>query len=580
MKQIKKLDPVTITKIAAGEIIDRPVSIIKELIENSIDAKSTSITVSLEHGGKTYIKITDNGHGISKNNLPLALEKHATSKISKLEDIYNHHDFGFRGEALSSIAHIASVTISSKTSSDDPFKIHSFQNNTSQPEPTQHPNGTTIEVNGIFDTIPVRKKFLKTETTELSYISSTIMHFSLFNPAINFILRNNDKEIINTSGINTQKERIMLFYGKDAFKSLIKIDQTIHNIRCNGYISNPTFTFASKSKQILSVNNRLVKSHLIQKAIQRGFKDIIPDKRFPLFIANISVPPDSIDINIHPQKQDIKFLNPGLIIDNLPRLIHLCINQSPPDLNYPNQSNQNLIQSNTQSTPNYSYASPTYSSTVTTTEVPSTTLFESNSTISNTDTIQENDNIEFLHLFDTYLAINQPNGLWLLDQHAVHERILYEKFKQKNPETIVTQPLLLSEIIELEPDLFLTFKKEKHYLDSINFITEEFGINQIVVREIPSIFHDTPINPLLLKILEQLKEFPGSTRDLTLEQKETLQMKACKAAIKAGKKMDPLEVNQLIKDFIKCPLNYTCPHGRPLYIHLTKSKLEHFFHRT
>jgi len=587
---IHQLDSITINKIAAGEVIDRPSSIVKELIENSIDSGATRIRVELEEGGIKLIRITDNGKGISKEDLPIAPLRHTTSKIDSIDDIYSLGSFGFRGEALASISHVGQTEIISKVSGSPAYKISAFKDHISTPEPGSHSGGTTISVHNLFDEIPVRKKFLKTPRTELSYITDIVTQFALVYPTLDFTLSNNGNETINTTGIQQQDQLIMHLFSKSLKPHLVPVDTTIGPVHIKGTISDPGVTFSNRSKQIIAVNSRLVKNPIIQKAIQQSYQDLIPQRRFPLVILSISIAQDSIDVNVHPQKLDVKFMNPGFVFDTIPKAISLSLQQKEAKVGSLEQQGASYtpITEKFAATPSPFTVSDSHPS------IPTTPLM--NRMVPSQPSTQDVDaaiqlfdrkgpalirkEFDYFQLFNTYIIVRSDDGLWVLDQHAVHERILYEKFKasQHDPESF-KQLLLLSEVIELPPDLVPIFEEEQSYLEQLGFTTELFGPQQIIVREIPTLFSGASLSELILDILNQLKMVPGSTRNLTLDQKESLQMKACKAAIKAGKTLAPQEVKQLVEDLITSPSNYSCPHGRPLFIQFDKDKLERLFLR-
>lgn len=586
MAKIRALDPITVTKIAAGEVIDRPASIVKELIENSLDAHATRIQVDIEDGGKRLIRITDNGDGISKEDLPIAPQRHTTSKIMALEDLYITDTFGFRGEALASVCHVAKLEITSKQQDAEAYRVSAFQDTISKPEIASLPKGTRIDVKDLFFDIPVRRQFLKTAGTERSHITDILIQFAISNPDVDFVFNSDGEEIVNSTGIQNQESLLIHLFGRSLKGHLIPVEHTIGPVTFKGHISDPTLTFSNRSKQILSVNRRLVKSGVIQKALMESFKDLIPARRFPLVALDISVSKHTVDVNIHPQKLDIKFVNPGFLYDALPKAITFSLQSSTTPLPTSQPHNPFGSHMNTENTPspspsmafsgNYNQHFAPYNADTSPQPMPSmdalTTLFSAGT--------DEKPIFDYFQLFNTYIVVKTPEGLYILDQHAVHERILYEKIKDTFGQHSERQALLLSEIVDVSPDLFAIFQEQADYFEKLNFVVEEFGNNKLVVRELPIAFAESNTKDLVVDILEQLKEYPDSSRDLTLDQKEALQMRACKAAIKAGKTLYPEEVERLVEDLVKCPSNYTCPHGRPLCIFFNKNKMESLFLRS
>jgi len=587
--QIKQLDPITITKIAAGEVIDRPASIVKELIENSIDAKATKITIKIENGGKKTIAITDNGSGIYPDDLVIAPKPHTTSKITVIEDLTDIGSFGFRGEALASICHAAKLTITSKTESELGYSITAFQDEISDLAPATHPRGTTILVQDLFFDMPVRRKFFKTDATELSHILDIVTQFCLVFPAIDFELTSNEKTLINTTGISDQNHLLVQFFGKSIKDQLVPVETTIGSFHISGWISDPTLTYGNRNKQFFAVNNRVINNSVLYRATQISFKDRIPARRFPLVLLHLSTEQNQIDVNIHPQKLDIKFLDPSFIFDALPKAISVSLQahhaksiplttQPVPDPHQP-PTPVFVPEPVSDATPppepeyeNFSYTPP---------PPPQPAAIESAMDLFKpTELTQPETSYTHFQIFETYIVVKAPSGIIILDQHAVHERILYERIKTDFGQETNRQPLLVTEVIDLPPDEFAVFESNSDYFSHLNFVIEPFGANQIKVIEIPVAFQSSNLSILIPEIISQIKDIPESARDLTLDQKERLQRKACIAAIKAGKKMHPSEVSQLIKDLIDSPSNYTCPHGRPLYIQLNQSKLETLFLRT
>ena len=619
MKRIEVLDTVTVSKIAAGEVIDRPSSVVKELIENSIDAESTQIIISIEDGGKKTIKIEDNGKGILAEDLCKAPLRHATSKIRIMEDIYGVDSYGFRGEALASMAHVGKLEIQSKTEGGSAYKIQAKDNQISEKEISDRDLGTTVILNDLFLGMPVRQKFLKSGTTESNYIFTLVQHISMIHPEIDFILKTNGQEKINTRGIKNPLEIARLYWGKKTTSHLKEVNTKIGPFIFQGVISDPGLTIGNRQKQITAVDGRIIKNPTLTKAIQTGYKDLIPKNRFPYICINIKNTQSSdMDVNIHPQKMDIKFLNPNLLFDTITKMISETLGNSslyetgiPDALSKSEQKYDEIKYIETQTINPVEVIKENQEKTyIEFSEIKKVGLncqqdykaVKKEGLIIETKTASQNydrktdkeielypkeeiqtlqtKNIEYLHILDTYIALKIPEGIALLDQHAVHERILYEKIKINSKKHLTRQPLLVAEIIELDHEQLQIFNNSIKTFKELGFECEPFGGKQLIIREIPNIFIGINLKDWIQEFINDQIEHPNKSPDLTLQQKESLQLKACKAAIKAGKKMHQSEVKELLKDMIKSPNNYTCPHGRPLFIELNKSKLERLFLRS
>jgi len=575
---ILELSPITVSKIKAGEVIERPANVVKELIENSLDAGATFITIDIEGGGKNRITVTDNGEGIPVSDLPKAPLQHTTSKIQFIEDLYSTLTYGFRGEALASMAHASNLSITSKTASQKTaFKINAHTDVISKPEPCSHPTGTCIEVKSLFFNMPVRQRFLKSDSTEFSHVFDIVAHAALAHPHIQFSLRHNRKDSLNTQGLPDLASRIEHISGKNCAKQLIELQGNLNGIEYSGMVSDPTLTFSNRNNQWFSVNGRCIKSAIMQKAVSQVFADLIPSGRFPLIVLNINLHPTITDVNIHPQKWDIRFLNSGQIFEGVKTLLnqHLGLSkvhytpgeQALTQGVFGQQSTHELSSLNTLGTPIFQQYTPDGSAHL--------SLFSDNAM-----SALMQPQVEYLHLFDTYLVIKTAQGLCLIDQHAAHERILYEDIKKNQNNSSFKQPLLIPETITLAPDLMSLAEQELATLNELGFDIEPFGKDTVIVRAIPNTFANANLVELIIQFLTQAKTVTGHTPDLLLARKDTLQRMACKAAIKAGKRMSEPETRALINDFLSSPANYTCPHGRPLCLVWDKNHLEKLFLRT
>lgn len=596
--RIKQLDPVTVTKIAAGEVVDRPASILKELIENAIDAQATSIVVTIENGGKDRIVVSDNGTGISKDDLVRAPLRHATSKINSVTDIYTTCTFGFRGEALASICHCATLHIVSKQADKPAYQLTTFEDTISAVTPSSHPQGTSITVGPLFENIPVRQRFLKSATTEAAYCYDACLHMALSHPNIAIRFCSNQTEKLNTGGTQDLYTLLLSVYGNSLKGHCVPVNESLGPISIKGYISAPTLTFSNRTKQLITVNQRLVSNTLITKALNDSFRDLIPHRRFPLAVLAITLATDAVDVNVHPQKKDVKFTNPGFLFDCIPKAIGMALKKSTAHTD-PLTAILSPTSSPAPSATPPSSPPPVAASSPSTTSLSTPPSFSSKpscapsapttptltgltmplSRLAQTKAEKCYAPFDYIQVLNTYIFLKTPTGAYLIDQHAVHERILYEKLKSAANQETSRHLLLISDIVNLTPATMDLYTDYAAIFESLRFTIEPFGSNQLAIRECPLLFKDACLSDLILELLECLKAYPHSQQTLSPLQKETLQRQACRAAIKAGQTLHPAEINALLHDFIQAPQNMTCPHGRPLAIHFDEQKLASLFLR-
>lgn len=568
MHHIKKLDGLTIAKIAAGEVIDRPVSVVKELVENSIDSGAQQIHVTIQRGGLDLIQVVDDGRGIVSNELSLAVEDHATSKIQSVDDLFLARSMGFRGEALASIRHVARLRIVSRTE-DNPLgaQVDAYGLEIGDIIPVVHSKGTSVTVCDLFRNIPVRQKFLKSPATEFSYIHDLLVGLSLHYPLIEFVLCHDQKEVLNTRGILSLDDRLAVLWGKELRGKLLPVKFELSDYSVTGVISSPAVNYSNRNRQVVTVNGRLIKSAVLQRALSQAAADAIPNGRFLACVVNIGVPNGHVDINIHPQKLDVRFANSGFVFDVVMKAIRLALSgiRSEERLAAAPPSSATWLKQ-----PLDNMASHT------------NVLFQAIEWGGQSDLLptRSSRDISYIQMFDTYLIVNAGDALVVLDQHAVHERILYEKIKDISAESTYRQPLLAAEVIGLSPDQYARFGEVESVFQKMGFEVDDFGPNQIVVRQVPVSLAGPSPERLILSILDSFFDNPDMSWDLVLQDKDRLQRMACRAAIKAGKRMAFEEVTAMILDLIDTPGNYTCPHGRPLFITWTKSDFEKMFLRT
>lgn len=619
MSKIQMLDEFTIQQIAAGEVIERPSSIVKELIENSIDAHASNITIEIKNGGKSYIRVTDNGDGMDKNDIELAFKRHSTSKLKTIDDIYNVLTLGFRGEALASISNVAKVEILSKIVSLNVGTQAFIRNGTIiNSNSIGIPKGTTIIIRDIFYNFPVRQKFLKNSKAESYHIGEIINKLALGNPNISFRFIKDGSSVLKTSKNSSLSNTIYNVLGKDYYKNLIPINYCDDNFKINGFISNNNLYRTSRNHQYLYINGRYISNINISKIIEKEYRTLIPLNRRPVFILNIELNPNEIDINIHPTKQEVKFVDSEDIYEIITNIIakKLISSIGMPEMrfldNYDNELKKN-------STPKlFEKINIEDNSSLDNIEIndKDTNIIIKDLTLSNYEDIPKNEYEEFRdcksfsvndpcillskqeekvieqkienilldikpigRIFNTYIIAESKNEekLFFVDQHAAHERILYEKYKSEyENEKIITQELLYPVIIELTNEEMYMIGENKNIFESLGFILDEFGSNSVALRGVPMLFGEPQIKDLFMDILDGLSFNIQNNYETKIDK---IMKTSCKNAIKSGDKIRDIEIIALFSDLKKCDNPYTCPHGRPTIIHLTNYQIERMFKR-
>jgi len=616
MGKIKLLDELTIQKIAAGEVIERPSSIVKELVENSLDAGSTNIVVEISNGGKSYIRVTDNGDGIGEEDVELAFKRHSTSKLNAIEDLDSILTLGFRGEALSSISAVSKIELITKTdNSNAGLKLKIVEGNIISKDKIGTPKGTTMIIRDLFFNLPVRRKFLKSDTSESNSIGDIINKLALGNPNSSFKYIKDDKVILNTSANTDIKQTIYTVLGKDITKNLIPIKYTANAGSISGYISNNSLYRSNKSHQYIFVNGRYIVNNAISNAIEYHYKSIIPINRFPVFILYINIDPSKIDVNIHPTKQEIKLLEKDEFIGLLSNIIKDNLNKSlfVPTFEMEKDATKKEV------------INPIYDKSIESNLIVkdySNYTFRNDNMIAFEDNFSENEindnQNEFGHniyehiidssidtdrfreseiqnkkelstflpevlplsiVFNTYILGENKNKdkLFFIDQHAAHERIMFEKFlKEYKEENIYTQILISPYIIDLTDSELNKYIKNADIFKKMGFDIDEFGSRSIAIRAVPVVFGQPDVSKLFIELLDNIDKEMDSAYDLKLEK---LMKLACTYAVKSGDKMDKLEVEVLLKNLAKCESPYTCPHGRPTILEISKKDIEKQFLR-
>lgn len=586
--RIQKLDHATASKIAAGEVIEKPAMVVKELVENAIDAKATEIIIDVKKGGKARIRVTDNGVGINYDDVHLVFERHATSKIKSIEDLYRTRTLGFRGEALASVCAVSHIELITMRASDAyGLKIDAAGGKILKKSEVGAVVGTSITVKDLFFNTPARLKFLKSDVAEGRYITELMNHLALSHPEIAFKYSLEGKMIFHTPGKGDVKDAIFSIYEKDILKHLFKIEEALGEIKLKGYVSKFDYTKGTKSHQIIFVNGRYVKSEWIKDVIQMAYKPHLMQNRYPVCFLFFTMPPEVLDVNIHPAKTEVKFHDEGQVkqvlytalkksfnlYDHTPKVTftekEVFVQKKEPIISQPYTA---PIKPDTK--PDLKRYEPQ--------QVDFDAIRELN-TFAETfkdepeilDATSVYDALNYIGVFEkTYLIFEKNSELILIDQHAAHEKVLYERFMSayKNHD-ILSQHLLIPETISLSRSMCDTLSYRHDFLKKLGFEYDAFGEQTVVIRAIPSLFNLTSAKEMFLEVLE------GQEQPHAAHLEERLASKACKAAVKANDQLETIEVTQLIEDLKALDSPYTCPHGRPIVISFSKAEVERKFKR-
>ena len=686
MGKIVLLDELTINKIAAGEVIERPASVVKELVENSIDAGATNVTVEIQNGGISKIRIIDNGSGMNKDDLEFAFERHATSKIRKADDLENVKSMGFRGEALASIAAIAHVELTTKTEDDEiGHKIVVEGGKVLEMEDSASQKGTTITVSNLFFNTPVRYKFLKRDFTEAGYIEDTVTRIALANPNIAIKLINGNKTIIQTNGNGDLKTVIYNIYGKEIAEGLLEVNYEYEGIKVTGAIGKPEIARSNRSYQMFFVNKRYIKDKTLSAGVEQAFKGLIPIGKYGVVILNIEIEPNKIDVNVHPTKLEIRFQEEQKVFKAIYHSVKETLlkgdlvkepekekieqqtidaKMGTPEIEGSKQEKvesvleqkeevkkpsfmglfkkkektaNEFIENYSTNTLEEIFAQKNVGQTqeikIPTEEqkekmdniiekqkelenpiaeeptsknfdemyvktfgkLPETQIAEQNSNKIDNKTLKQVENISVFEekesynnipnykfigaLFSTYIVIEIKDEVYIIDQHAAHERVMYEKVKKNFYSNMEkdSQIMLLPDIIELSHKEKSIVKENTELFKKAGFIIEEFGDNTIRLIGVPSLCMDLDTKELFLEILDEI-----DTVAITAKQEKEdkfISTIACKAAVKANMKLTKEEVDTLMEQLLVLPNPFTCPHGRPTAIKMTRYDIERKFNR-
>lgn len=638
MPQIKLLDQQTIDKIAAGEVVERPSSVVKELVENAIDAKATAITVEIKEGGVSFIRITDNGCGIEKDQIPLAFLRHSTSKIKHIEDLFHISSLGFRGEALSSIAAVAQVELITKTYGDLTgirYVIEGSKEIAS--EEVGAPEGTTFLVKNLFFNTPVRRKFLKSAQTEGGYIADLMERMALSHPEVSFKFINNGQTKLHTSGNGNKKDLVYHVYGRDITSSLIQIDEKTELFEVTGFIGKPNVSRGNRNYENYFINGRYIKSALLSKAIEEGYKGFMMQHQYPFCVLYIQINSELIDVNVHPTKMELRFTQNETIYNSLYQIVRNALTHrefipqvpvteekkqrdtvpevktapepfevrrlndvrkaisldSPYERKYPDHLRENTNYQNTPFQNTSVSANRIFEKLAKDKEVFAKTKQSVMAAPKETQkTVYEQQQLDtaFLtadarkqhkiigQLFDTYWLVEYEDKLFIIDQHAAHEKVLYEKTMEKLKEKsftsqAVSPPIILT-LNNEETEMLEKYKKE---LNSFGYEIEPFGGKEYAITAIPAEFSDVDMKSMFIEMLDDFANIGGAQAPVMLMEK--VASMSCKAAVKGHDRLSTQEASHLIDTLLTLENPYQCPHGRPTIIAMSKFEIEKKFKR-
>lgn len=632
MAKIQLLDQKTIDNIAAGEVIERPASVVKELVENAVDAKANAVTVEIKDGGMTLIRVTDNGIGIPKDQVKTAFLRHATSKIRSVEDLLSVSSLGFRGEALSSISAVAQVELVTKTAesfSGVSYKIYGGEEEAF--DDIGAPDGTTFLVKNLFYNTPARRKFLKSATTEAGYVEQMMVHIALSHPEISFKFIHNNKNKIYTSGNGKVKDIIYHIYGRDVAGALIPLEAQNEDVKVTGFVAKPYVSRGNRNYESYFINGRYIKSSIIYKAIEEGYRTFTMKHRYPFVCLDFKIAQELLDVNVHPTKMEIRFRNGReiyeLVVDAVRAallqkdLVQDVLRETPKKKELPKtkevkkpepfevnrrkeevqkvdqqgQAVQQQIEKPShpvKKTPTASESSkntkkPTYAGLNYNTQKKEFPQYKTDELSSNQMTLREDpvfsvqarpDRKILGQLFKTYWLIEYEDQLFIMDQHAAHEKVNYEKlmknFKEKEIYSQRLEPPMVVTVSMTEAEALTRYKDA---FAGLGFTIESFGGNEYCIREVPANLYGIGERDLFMELLDAVSQENGTLDTEVIASK--IATMACKMSIKGNQRVSLMEVEHLLDELMKLENPYQCPHGRPTIIKMSKYEIDKKFKR-
>ncbi len=639
MPKIRRLSQSLINKIAAGEVVERPASVVKELFENALDAGATRVDISIEKGGTQLVRVADNGCGISADDLPLAVASHATSKLDDVDDLFHVTTLGFRGEALASISEVSRFRIRSRVEdADSGYELTVTGGSLGEVVPCGCPKGTVIEVRDLFYNTPVRRKFLRSVQTELGHITDIVARLALGHPKVHVTLTHNDRLLFNLPPVASVLERIGALYGESLVRNLVEVGGADGDVRVWGYVGLPQESRSNTKMQILLLNGRPIRDRALQHALQEAYRGLLLTGRYPVAFLWLEIPPDAVDVNVHPTKAEVRFLDGGrlyaqvlsalrtrfLSADLTARVDEPSVDDSPHDpeseqrhrqavvdwakgklaeirgdgsdrgtsLNIPAPEDRRPL---TLTRLGRAFAEKTAGEAIArmgtpgrnreeasppkTEDTAATDSAVAHENVTSDDHFREDRRPQALQIHNRYLVTENEDGVVIIDQHALHERILFEQLKSRiDAGPLESQGLLVPEPVDLDPIEAAVALEHGDVLETLGLKIEPFGGNTVLVVQYPALLAGMSPAEILRAAIQPLLN-AGKTPDRRDLLDEILHMIACKAAIKAGDRLSPEEIDALLAQSHLVDDAHHCPHGRPTAVVFTRKELDKHFKR-
>lgn len=574
----------TIGKIAAGEVVERPVSVVKELIENAIDAHATRISVEIEEGGNKLIRVSDNGVGMTRDELPIAVQRHATSKLTSFDDLERLHTLGFRGEALPSISSVADVSIRSASEAGG-GSISIDYGRVGEARIDAAPRGTTVTVRDLFGNVPARRKFLRQPSTEGTYISRLIGAYACHRSDIQWSLSSDGRRTIRTDGTGDDTSAAIGVFGTELVDEVLTLEELpsemrVPGVEVTGWISTPRVSRSHRQSLYFFVNGRLVQHRALVYALENAYHSLLMVGRHPLGMVRIELDPSQVDVNVHPTKAEVKFADERAVARAVQRAAHHALTRQDdsvlPEISFEPAPRATMEPSQISFRSGYEPI-----------PIPDSQQLDSRSTREREESTPPHEEaaphpsgIPVLRVLGqisaTYIIAEGPQGMFLIDQHAAHERVMYEKILgQLQANAVDQQPMLDPLVIELPPDELAAFEKSVDELNQIGYAVERFGETSIIVRAIPALVRGVDISERMHQILQELAN--GGSGESWLD--AVAISASCHTAIRAGQPLSLPEMRELVAQLERCEHPRACGHGRPTMLHMSQLELERQFSR-